>query len=137
MYPLLQCIIWDVARGQPLNVISCHSNTIYSISWNPNGSLFATSCKDKKIRVIDPRTGCVLQVWLYVLYISRWLQQIFSWSYVYIYAVIQIGCIFILYRKVLATLDSSLVKLYLLIITVCLLLASLRVETEKLLCGML
>lgn len=59
---LLQCIVWDVAHGQPLNVISCHSNTIYSISWNHDGSLFATSCKDKKIRVVDPRTGCVLQV---------------------------------------------------------------------------
>ncbi|XP_067943738.1 uncharacterized protein [Watersipora subatra] len=57
-----RCIVWDVAHAQPLSVVSCHNTTIYSISWNSNGSLFATTCKDKKIRVIDPRTGAVIQV---------------------------------------------------------------------------
>ncbi|KAF6025384.1 hypothetical protein EB796_016321 [Bugula neritina] len=56
-----RCIVWDVGLSQPLNVISCHSNTVFSISWNYNGSLFATSCKDRKLRVINPRSGAVLQ----------------------------------------------------------------------------
>jgi len=33
-----------------------------SASWSYNGSLFVVSCKDKKIRIIEPRIGTVVQV---------------------------------------------------------------------------
>ena len=33
-----------------------------SASWSYNGSLFVVSCKDKKIRIIDPRSGTVVKV---------------------------------------------------------------------------
>ena len=39
-----------------------HSDTIYSFDWNLDGSLIATTCKDKKIRVIDPRKNEVVTV---------------------------------------------------------------------------
>jgi coronin-7 len=40
-----------------------HSEVIQSTSWKKDGKLLATSCKDKKLRVIDPRaTSCVLEV---------------------------------------------------------------------------
>ena len=43
-----------------MNVLSCHNDIIQSISWNRDGSLFSTTCKDKKLRIIDPRVGdCV------------------------------------------------------------------------------
>ncbi|XP_062619419.1 coronin-2B-like isoform X5 [Saccostrea cucullata] len=54
-----KCVLWNVEQAEPVNVISCHENTIFSMSWNQEGSLFATSCKDKKLRVIDPRMARV------------------------------------------------------------------------------
>lgn len=50
-------IVWDVEREAAVTILKGHSDTIYSLSWNWNGSYIATSCKDKKIRVIDPREG--------------------------------------------------------------------------------
>lgn len=43
-------------------MIDCHTDVILSMSFNTDGSLLATSCKDKKMRVIEPRSGAVLQV---------------------------------------------------------------------------
>lgn len=45
-----------------MTVIDCHPDVIYSMSFNRDGSLIATTCKDKKVRVIDPRTGAVKAV---------------------------------------------------------------------------
>lgn len=36
-------------------------NVYRSISFNYSGSRMVTTCKDKKLRVIDPRTGAILQ----------------------------------------------------------------------------
>ncbi|XP_063437988.1 coronin-6-like [Mytilus trossulus] len=54
-----KCILWNVEQAEPISVISEHPDSIYSISWNTDGSLFCTTCKDKQIRVLDPRTGSV------------------------------------------------------------------------------
>ncbi|CAG2238697.1 CORO2 [Mytilus edulis] len=54
-----KCILWNVEQAEPISVISEHPDSIYSISWNMDGSLFCTTCKDKQIRVLDPRTGSV------------------------------------------------------------------------------
>ena len=43
-----------------LTEINCHGDLPLSISWNWDGSRFATTCKDKSLRVIDPRTGNVV-----------------------------------------------------------------------------
>ncbi|PSN49299.1 Coronin-2A [Blattella germanica] len=53
-------IVWDVGCGEAVNVIDCHPDVIYSMSFNRDGSLVATTCKDKKLRVIEPRRGIVL-----------------------------------------------------------------------------
>ncbi|XP_041355950.1 coronin-2B-like isoform X3 [Gigantopelta aegis] len=55
-----KCLIWNIEQAEPVNVINCHRETIFSISWNHEGSLFATTSKDKKLRVIDPRTASVV-----------------------------------------------------------------------------
>ncbi|CAG9856516.1 unnamed protein product [Phyllotreta striolata] len=52
-------IVWDVERGEAVNVIDCHRDVIHSMSLNRDGSLLATTCKDKKLRIIEPRTGRV------------------------------------------------------------------------------
>ncbi len=59
---VLQCILWNTETAEPINIIEVHNDTIFSISWNRDGSLFATTSKDKKIRVIDPREGTVISV---------------------------------------------------------------------------
>lgn len=46
----------------PVRTIGCHQGVILSMSFNTNGSLLATTCKDRKIRILDPRAGAVLQV---------------------------------------------------------------------------
>ncbi|XP_026481952.1 coronin-2B-like isoform X2 [Ctenocephalides felis] len=53
-------IVWDVSNAEAINVIDCHPDVIYCMSLNRDGSLLATTCKDKKLRVIEPRSGLVL-----------------------------------------------------------------------------
>jgi len=54
--------IWDIETGKDtLSVEAQHSDIIQSCDWNNNGSLIVTSCKDKKLRVIDPRANKVVQ----------------------------------------------------------------------------
>lgn len=43
--------------------INNHKDQIQSISWRDNGQVFVTSCKDKRLRIIDPRTSSVVQVY--------------------------------------------------------------------------
>eukprot|EP01062_Namystynia_karyoxenos_P012914 TRINITY_DN1464_c0_g1_i1.p1 TRINITY_DN1464_c0_g1~~TRINITY_DN1464_c0_g1_i1.p1 ORF type:complete len:483 (+),score=132.60 TRINITY_DN1464_c0_g1_i1:87-1451(+) len=50
--------LWDVEKGER-GMISCHTDNILSVNWNLDGSLLNTTSKDKKVRVIDPRTGSV------------------------------------------------------------------------------
>lgn len=48
-------VIWNLETGDAAKEIDCHPDIIYSISWDTNGGLIATTCKDKKIRTIDVR----------------------------------------------------------------------------------
>lgn len=43
-------IVWDVSTSSPLNVINCHVEQIYSLAINRDGSLIATTSKDKMLR---------------------------------------------------------------------------------------
>ena len=44
-----------------------HPDVVFSMSWNYNGSLLATTCRDKVLRVYDPRKQEVVQVSIIVL----------------------------------------------------------------------
>lgn len=56
-------ILWNVARGEAVvRIDSVHTDMIYSVCWNRDGSRILTSCKDKRLRVLDPRKGTVLFV---------------------------------------------------------------------------
>lgn len=57
-----QVLIWNLDIGEPVKMIDCHTDVILCMSFNTDGSLLATSCKDKKLRVVEPRSGRVLQV---------------------------------------------------------------------------
>jgi WD40 repeat protein len=59
-------MIWNLDTKEsvissPVRTITCHQDVILSMSFNTNGSLLATACKDRKIRILDPRLGTVLQ----------------------------------------------------------------------------
>lgn len=60
-----QVAIWDVGTGELLIQIDCHPDIIYSACFNWDGSKLVTTCKDKKIRIINPRSGEVEEVLLY------------------------------------------------------------------------
>ncbi|XP_042327592.1 coronin-1A isoform X2 [Sceloporus undulatus] len=50
--------VWDVGVGQaPLSLDELHPDAIYSASWNQDGSLLCTACRDKRVRIFDPRAG--------------------------------------------------------------------------------
>ncbi|XP_071899686.1 coronin-2B isoform X2 [Anas platyrhynchos] len=54
-------LIWNLDIGEPVKMIDCHTDVILCMSFNTDGSLLATTCKDKKLRVVEPRSGRVLQ----------------------------------------------------------------------------
>ncbi|XP_036789613.1 coronin-2A isoform X2 [Oncorhynchus mykiss] len=61
-----QVMIWNLDSPEaviknPVRTISHHTDVVLSMSFNTDGSRLATSCKDKKIRVLEPRTGNLLQ----------------------------------------------------------------------------
>jgi len=47
--------LWDVEKGQNIRTVEGHADIINSVEWNANGSQIATSSKDKKMRIFDPR----------------------------------------------------------------------------------
>ncbi|XP_052895224.1 coronin-1C-like isoform X2 [Anopheles moucheti] len=57
-----QVCVWDTGNTERplLNVIDCHVDMIYSLAINRDGSMIATTSKDKKLRVIEPRSGIVV-----------------------------------------------------------------------------
>jgi coronin-1B/1C/6 len=52
-----QVAIWNVGTGEALVKIDCHPDIVYSACFNWDGSQLLTTCKDKKIRIINPRSG--------------------------------------------------------------------------------
>ncbi|NWU87177.1 COR2A protein, partial [Onychorhynchus coronatus] len=59
-------MIWNLdvkeaVISKPVKILDAHADVVLSMSFNTDGSLLATACRDRKIRVIDPRAGAVLQ----------------------------------------------------------------------------
>ncbi|XP_077201602.1 coronin-2A isoform X2 [Paroedura picta] len=59
-------MIWNLNTKEPVieapvKTISFHTDVILSMSFNTDGSLLATACRDRKIRIIDPRAGTLVQ----------------------------------------------------------------------------
>ncbi|NXX84025.1 CORO6 protein, partial [Urocolius indicus] len=51
-------ILWNVGTGEMLLVLEdMHTDLIYNVGWNRNGSLLVTTCKDKKVRKTKPHDG--------------------------------------------------------------------------------
>jgi coronin-1B/1C/6 len=79
--------LWDIEKGSELySINNFAADIIQSVSWNTDGSLMATSSKDKRLRVLDPRTEKVAHDWeahqgpkgFRALYLSKPAERIFS-----------------------------------------------------------
>ncbi|KAF7728316.1 Coronin-like protein crn1 [Apophysomyces ossiformis] len=53
--------LWDIEKGQERQELTGHTEIIQSLAWNYNGSLLATTCRDKKLRVFDIRANKVVR----------------------------------------------------------------------------
>ncbi|XP_027588563.2 coronin-7-like isoform X1 [Pipra filicauda] len=49
--------VWDVGQQQPLTALDSHGDQLQSLTWKRDGHLLGTSCKDKKLRIFDPRAS--------------------------------------------------------------------------------
>ncbi|KAG6808491.1 hypothetical protein H0H92_003976 [Tricholoma furcatifolium] len=50
--------LWDLANTEAAkSVLTGHGDAIQSMAYNPTGTLLATTCRDRKLRLFDPRTG--------------------------------------------------------------------------------
>ena len=50
--------LWDIANPEePRAVLNGHGDVIQSMAFNPTGTLLATTCRDRKLRIFDPRVG--------------------------------------------------------------------------------
>jgi coronin-1B/1C/6 len=50
--------LWDLSKtASPRSVLSGHADAIQSIAFDPTGTLLATTCRDRKLRLFDPRAG--------------------------------------------------------------------------------
>eukprot|EP01114_Cavostelium_apophysatum_P020730 TRINITY_DN702_c0_g1_i1.p1 TRINITY_DN702_c0_g1~~TRINITY_DN702_c0_g1_i1.p1 ORF type:complete len:406 (-),score=105.45 TRINITY_DN702_c0_g1_i1:73-1290(-) len=52
--------LWDIQSGsEKFALPDVFKGLISNVSWNADGSLLAVSCKDKRLRIFDPRSGNV------------------------------------------------------------------------------
>jgi len=79
--------LWDIEKGSELfHIEGTWTDIIQSVSWNTDGSLMATSSKDKKLRVVDPRASKIAHEFeahhgpkgFRSLYLSTPVERIFS-----------------------------------------------------------
>jgi coronin-1B/1C/6 len=51
--------VWDIegSADKPTISLSGHKDSVQSIAWNSVGNTLATTCRDRKLRIFDPRAG--------------------------------------------------------------------------------
>lgn len=49
-------VLWDVASEKEVYTNSDHGDVVQSVSWKKDGKVMVTSCKDKQLRILDPRS---------------------------------------------------------------------------------
>jgi WD40 repeat protein len=55
--------IWDIVSGDSILNVEGHTDLISTCNWNKNGSQLVSACKDKKLRIIDPRQQKIALDW--------------------------------------------------------------------------
>lgn len=84
---LPQVLLWDVSQEgavirYPVRAVLMPIHRRYppemlllSVSFNSDGSRLAVTSKDRRIRVLDPRTGKILQVCFWSVCVASWKQK--------------------------------------------------------------
>ena len=50
--------LWDLANPEDArSTLGGHGDAIQSLAFNPTGTVLATTCRDRKLRLFDPRAG--------------------------------------------------------------------------------
>ncbi|KAF9365841.1 Coronin-like protein crn1 [Mortierella sp. NVP85] len=52
--------LWDIEKGTERQTITGHLEIIQGVCWNYNGTLVATTCRDKKLRIFDVRSNKIV-----------------------------------------------------------------------------
>ncbi|KAG0240636.1 Coronin-like protein crn1 [Mortierella sp. GBA43] len=52
--------LWDIEKGAEKQEITGHTEIIQGVTWNYNGTLVATTCRDKKLRIFDVRSNKIV-----------------------------------------------------------------------------
>lgn len=60
-------MVWNLDCSEqviknPVRTISHHSDVVLSMSFSTDGGLLATTCKDRKVRLMETSSGNLLQV---------------------------------------------------------------------------
>ena len=48
-------VIWDLIQAKELYNFQDHDDEVQSLAWQHSGQLLATQCKDRQLRILDPR----------------------------------------------------------------------------------
>jgi len=52
--------LWDIEKGDEMFSTAGHTDLISAVSWNQDGTRLLTACRDKKLRILDPRAQSVV-----------------------------------------------------------------------------
>ncbi|XP_053370623.1 coronin-7-like isoform X3 [Clarias gariepinus] len=63
--------VWDTSRDKALAVLEQHKEQVQSLAWKEDGSLLASSCKDKNLRIFDLRAQLTAVQCAQVLYSNK------------------------------------------------------------------
>ncbi|KAK3552873.1 hypothetical protein QTP86_024776 [Hemibagrus guttatus] len=63
--------VWDTSRDKALAVLEQHKEQLQGLAWKEDGSLLASTCKDKNLRIFDPRAQLTAVQCAQVLYSNK------------------------------------------------------------------
>lgn len=52
--------VWDIEKGVEVCTTQCHDQLIQDLVWDFEGKVWGTTCKDKRVRMGDPRANAVV-----------------------------------------------------------------------------